>query len=96
MIRFHWQTIEDDPRFGPVYRRVTTQPSWVWGTAILLGALVFIIPLLLLAGAAVLTILIVWAVLGFVHRITRGVSGLFGGSPEGRRNVRVVRRDQAR
>lgn len=95
MVHFQWQSVRDDPRFGRVYRSVSTQPSWVWGTALTVGALVFLVPLVLLTAAALLMILIVWVVLSFVHRVLDGIGRLFGGSGgDGRRNVRVVGPDR--
>ena len=75
------------PQFGRVYRHVTGQPSWVWMTAMAVGAIIFVLPMLLLAAAAVVCVAIVYCLLSLLHRIGLAISGV---DRAGRRNVRVV------
>jgi hypothetical protein len=97
MFQVHTERFGFDDRFVRVYRRVRVQPPWVWGTALLIGGVIFIIPLVLLTIGAVLTIALIYILLSLVHRITSGIARLLTpGDQEGRRNVRVIRPDESR
>lgn len=71
-----------------------SQPSWVARTAVLVGLLVFAIPIVLLTLAAVVMGVLAFVVLGLFLRVKMALSSLFKSrSGDGRVNVRVIRRD---
>jgi len=80
-----------------VYQRFSRRPSWVWGGAALIGLAPFALLIALLAVGALLTTAVVYAVLAAVHEIGLTLGRLTGGGgaeePGGRRNVRVVGRE---
>lgn len=93
--------IHQHPTLGPWYASVNRRPGWVTRTAVLAAVLVVVVPLLLLALAAVFVGLFVFVTLGLVGQVvavvsdgwaraTSGTQALWG--RQGRRNVRVVRR----
>ncbi len=92
-IRF--ERFSADPRFGRVYRRVTAEPSWVWRTALAVGVIVFVLPIVLLALGAVVSVVAVYFLLSLLNRAARAIGRTFGGpDASGRRNVRVVDPDE--
>ena len=101
MFKVHFTNLKDQPGVGGVYRRLAGRPAWVWGTALLIGVLPFAIAIGILAIAALLSTAIVLAVLTAVDKVIQSIAGLFGGSgsaasgSDGRRNVTVVRPDEA-
>ncbi|MEM9883243.1 MAG: hypothetical protein AAF800_10035 [Planctomycetota bacterium] len=96
-----WRVIlEQDPRLGGAYRRIAGRPSWPLRAALLCGAAVVVVPVVLALFAGL-------AVGGVVYLVGSAVAGLgetFGGGrgrsthdrptpgDELRENVRVVHR----
>lgn len=73
---------------GGVYRHMRGRPSWVWGTALLVGLLPFALFIAMFAIAALLTTAVVFTILAAVHDLLN----MFGKSTppgDGRRNVKV-------
>lgn len=95
-VRFEEEVRRRHPGAGVWYSRISRQPGWVTKTALIIATLVVVLPLLLLTLAAVVVGLACLLVLGLVARVSRLISGLFGGGirarDDGRRNVRVIER----
>ncbi len=91
--------IRQHPTWGPWYQRVERQPGWVTRVAVTAAVLVVVVPLTLLALAAIVVGLVLFITLGLIAQVIAMVRALLtGGStarapqaPEqGRRNVRVI------
>lgn len=71
--------------------RLPPHPPWVLKWAVVAAAVVFFIPLAILALAALLVFLLVFGVMGLVARALGWLGGLGkSSSDDGRRNVRVI------
>ena len=88
-IRFVGQGSE---QFANVFQAVNRQPNWVLRIALLVFLLVIGIPIFLLLLVAFLAAIIVFTVLAFVNML---LGPLRGGrsKPDGRKNVRVIERN---
>lgn len=82
------------------HTRVSRQPGWVIGVTVAAIVLVFVIPLALLAMAALLVGTLVFLVAAAIAKLSAIVTGLLGGevrepypTEDGRENVRVIRRE---
>jgi hypothetical protein len=90
--------IRQHETLGPWYQKFERQPSWVTKAALISAVLIIGIPLVLLALTAILVGLAVFTVLGLVASGIATIRGLVAGQlprgprPDGRRNVRVIRR----
>ncbi len=95
------------PQFGQYYARIQQQPSWVTRFAILAGLFVIVVPILILVVAAVTIFALVFFVAAFFAKLINTISNLFNSSTYqkntpaqanqangGRKNVRVIRRDE--
>lgn len=84
---------------GPWYARIERRPSWVAQIALIAAALVVVVPIVLLAMAAVVVGLAVFIVLGLVAQLAimirlgwaRITSAGLDFPNRNRRNVRVIR-----
>ncbi|MEE9211400.1 MAG: hypothetical protein V3U29_01980 [Phycisphaeraceae bacterium] len=95
--------VREHPTFGSWYHRIERQPGWVSRIAVTAAVLVVVVPLVLLALAAITVGLVVFVTLGLIAQLVVMVRGVFvrGGMPSvasgasggGRRNVRVLRDD---
>lgn len=94
-----WRSdIGQHPQFGIWYRRVQTQPSWVVKASLTLAALVVIVPLVMLALAALVVGVAAFLVLGVIANVVQAFQAAFGTSAgpapmprdSGRINVRVI------
>lgn len=92
-----WQEyVRVHPTMGVWYERYRRRPSWVTRGALLAGALVIVVPLVVLTVAAVVIGMGVF----FVLSALAWVAGLFSGvgatqrtpGDDGRQNVRVIQR----
>lgn len=79
-------------RVANAYRFVSSQPSWLSRTALLVFLLVVGLPLFLLFLFALLLALAAFIVLAGANALIQSVKRLFGGGNEGRSNVRVITR----
>lgn len=95
-------------RGGYWFNKAKAQPSWVTRTALILATVVFVLPLLALAIAAIVVGLGVLLLLGAILACGRLVRGILGGggsalhseqpgqwsatASDGRVNVRVIER----
>jgi hypothetical protein len=94
MFEFDFKTFEGYPGFAGIYHRVNRRPSWVRKWTLIAAAVVFIVPLAVLALAAAIVGTVVFIVLGLVAQVVSIVRSAFGSfSGDGRRNVRVVNKD---
>lgn len=103
MWQFQWdmfnRAFERHPKMGGWVREMRAQPSWVLKTAIGVGVLVVVVPIVLLTLTAVTAFVLAFLALGLVYRIGMGLRRLFTRerssfpAPDGRENVRVVRRE---
>ena len=99
MFRVHiHERLREHPGARRVYTHVSRQPPWVLITAVVAALVVFALPLLLLALAAMAVFFVVALVLGAATAVGRAFRYMFdreGGLTrnDGRVNVRVIRRD---
>lgn len=88
--------IQNHPSLGPWYRRMESRPGWVWRGAVAAAVIVFVVPLVLLALAAMVIAAAVFVVLSLTAAGLGTVRRLFGGHglprDDGRRNVRIIHR----
>ena len=90
--------VRNHPKLGPLFVRVEQKPGWVWKIAMLAAVITVVVPLMLLAMAALLVGLVVFITLGILASIISSVTGLCGAGrsvptndPDERVNVRVMR-----
>jgi hypothetical protein len=94
------QYLQNDPRFGPMYRQIGGRPSWVWKAALAAAAIVLIVPAVVILLAAVLAFLVVFTIGSLISSLVLAVERLLGPRPRRdelitssdnlRRNVRVI------
>ena len=92
--------IDDLSRARSIHARVSQQPGWVIGVTVAAVVLVFVIPLALLALAALLVGTVVYLVASLLARLSRFFQRALGGetvreptrTDDGRENVRVIQR----
>lgn len=93
---FDFQQFDRSGRFTGIYRRVSSKPSWVWRGTLMVGILLFVVPLMLLAIAALVAMGLTYLLLSLIANIGQIFTG---GKPhhplhdrqDGRVNVRVIR-----
>lgn len=91
-----FDNFEQVRRIRSWYAAYQRQPSWVVKFAGIAAALMIIVPVALLVLMAVVTFIVVFAVLGLAHRIGTAVRNLFDRQQQatwpddGRRGVRVI------
>ena len=96
MWRVYYTQMQQDPRFGPFITWVQAGRSgWVLATAVMVGLMVVVIPLVLLALAGLFVGVMTFVVLSLLVRAYEALQSLFSGrgsypSADGRRNVRVI------
>lgn len=100
---FNFDAVRQDPRFAAAYSRFGGRPGWVWRASFLVAAVVFVIPLIVFALAAVFAFTAVFLLLSLVSAVGDFFSRALGGrsrdladpipADDGRRNVRVIRPD---
>ena len=87
------QYLRSHPRFSVWYERLDRSPGWVNRIAVTAAVLTVVLPLVLLALAALVVGVIVFTLLSIVARLLALLAGGGAAVPDGRVNVRVVRRD---
>ena len=89
--------VQQHPKIGPWYDRARVWPLWVIGPAVIAAVVAVVLPLmaLLLFGLAVgLVVFLILAAVASVIRILHDAwQALTNRGGDGRRNVRVIRRD---
>lgn len=95
---FNFESLRDHPSMGPMYRRFGGRPGWTWKLAIAAALLVIVVPIVLLLLAAAVTFFVVLLIGSAIASVSDFLKSTFGGvrphEGGGRRNVRVIRRDE--
>jgi len=94
----HWQIYMDRVSgWSTRYERVRRYPRWVTGPAMVAVALVVVLPLAVLALAGFLVGIVVFSLLAVVASVFSAIAGVWNTltrrTDDGRRNVRVIRRE---
>ncbi len=79
-------------RAQTVFQTVARQPSWITRIALMAFLIVIGLPIFLLLLLAIFAAVVIFSVLAVVNAIVMKVKGGLPRRPDGRENVRVIRR----
>lgn len=83
---------EGTGRAHTVFRTVAAQPSWITRIALATFLLVIGLPIMLLFMLALICGVMIFGVLSLVNALLLRLKGSLPSRPDGRENVRVIRR----